>query len=375
MKKIKKGKYGVSMYSFSLSPNPEKDLRFAEKLSTLKDEKIRKVVAFRLKVIEFHDKYGTEATQEAFNVSRATIYLWKKKLRESGGKLESLIPKSRRAKRVRQKMWRSEVIDFILKFRKEHPRIGKEKLKPFVDRFCEEKGLPKVSVSTIGRIIKYLKERGLLREGRGVTLSYNGRSGRFHERVRKKRKKLRFKGKKRDLLPGDLVQVDTIVYFLDGVRRYIVVGIDLASRFGFAYGYKHLSSRSARDFMEKFREVAPFEIRGVQTDNGSEFLGDFERYLKGEGIKHYFNYPRNPKGNGYVERFNRTLEEEFVDFMEEELREDVEGFNRGLMKYLIWYNGERPHSGLGKKAPISYYCDEFLKNSTQSKIIWTHTIY
>ncbi|WP_231938339.1 hypothetical protein [Caldimicrobium thiodismutans] len=56
--------------------------------------------------------------------------------------------------------------------------------------------------------------------------------------------------------------------------------------------------------MKKFQEVCPFKIRGVKTDNGSEFLGEFDRYLKEEGIRHYFNYPRFPKGNGYVERFN-----------------------------------------------------------------------
>ncbi|MCS7198811.1 MAG: hypothetical protein N2327_05575 [Caldimicrobium sp.] len=43
---------------------------------------------------------------------------------------------------------------------------GKEKLKPLVNKFCRERGIALVAVSTIGRIIKYLKERGLsLRRG------------------------------------------------------------------------------------------------------------------------------------------------------------------------------------------------------------------
>ncbi len=65
-------------------------------------------------------------------------------------------------------------------------------------------------------------------------------------------------------------------------------------------GYKTKSSRVALDFLKKFQEVCPFKIRVVKTDNGSEFLGEFDRYLKEEGIRHYFNYPRFPKGNGYV---------------------------------------------------------------------------
>ena len=54
------------------------------------------------------------------------------------------------------------------------------------------------------------------------------------------------------------------------------------------------------------------------------------------------------------------------------MREDIEGFNRELMEYLIWYNTERVHSGIGGKAPLGYFCDKFLKNSAESKIIWTH---
>ncbi len=37
----------------------------------------------RVKVIDFFVKYGLAATKEAFGVGRATIYLWKKKLKDS----------------------------------------------------------------------------------------------------------------------------------------------------------------------------------------------------------------------------------------------------------------------------------------------------
>ncbi|MCS7278911.1 MAG: hypothetical protein NZ530_02490 [Thermodesulfobacteriaceae bacterium] len=41
---------------------------------------------------------------------------------------------------------------------------------------------------------------------------------------------------------------------------------------------------------------------------------------------------------GIVERFNRMLDEEFIEYREWMLKEDLEGFNRELMKYLIRYN-------------------------------------
>ncbi|MCX7873521.1 MAG: helix-turn-helix domain-containing protein [Caldimicrobium sp.] len=120
-----------------------------QRLEAIKDASQRKEVAFRLKVIEFHDSFGTKATVEAFGICRATIYRWKKLLKNSGGRLESLISKPRTPKRKCSKRWPQEVIEFILSYRREHPRIGKEKLKPLVDRFCRERGIALVAVSTI----------------------------------------------------------------------------------------------------------------------------------------------------------------------------------------------------------------------------------
>ncbi|MCS7198954.1 MAG: hypothetical protein NZ850_01205 [Caldimicrobium sp.] len=129
----------------------------------------------------------------------------------------------------------NEVIEYMLDYRREPFRIGKEKLKPLVDRFCRERGIALVAVSTIGRIIKYLKERGLLRGEEVKKLSYYGKTGRFIEREKRRRKRKRYRGGRRGLQPGDLVQMDAIVYFLDGIRRYVLVANDVASRFGFAF--------------------------------------------------------------------------------------------------------------------------------------------
>ncbi|MEM4620663.1 MAG: hypothetical protein QW607_10670 [Desulfurococcaceae archaeon] len=44
----KRGKYGISMYSFPLSANPKKDSNLLQKLETLKDASKREEVALRL---------------------------------------------------------------------------------------------------------------------------------------------------------------------------------------------------------------------------------------------------------------------------------------------------------------------------------------
>jgi hypothetical protein len=63
------------------------------------------------------------------------------------------------------------------------------------------------------------------------------------------------------------------------------------------YAFARLSSRSSREFMEKFLMVAPCPVRCVQTDNGSEFAGEFEDFPRNstrEGLSRAIpeDYPR-----------------------------------------------------------------------------------
>lgn len=44
----------------------------------------------RAKILEFYDRHGLEATKEAFGICRATIYKWKKILKENGNNIRSL---------------------------------------------------------------------------------------------------------------------------------------------------------------------------------------------------------------------------------------------------------------------------------------------
>jgi len=50
---------------------------------------------FRLTVLKYEEEYGLKATEASFKVSKPTILRWKKKLKDSRGKLNSLVPKSR----------------------------------------------------------------------------------------------------------------------------------------------------------------------------------------------------------------------------------------------------------------------------------------
>ena len=97
---------------------------------------------------------GKQATKEAFGADRKVISRWRKKLRQNGGALEVLVPESTRPKRGRTMTVAAEIIQFIRQIRQEHPRLGKEKIKPLLDEFCRSNGLKTIAESTIGKVIK-----------------------------------------------------------------------------------------------------------------------------------------------------------------------------------------------------------------------------
>jgi hypothetical protein len=112
------------------------------------------VAAQRMKIISFYEKYGEKATIEAFGTDRKVINRWRKRLRDMGGELIALVPLSTRPKQVRKSNIPIEIIEFIKTVRRERPRLGKEKIKPLLDKYCTQIGMKSISESTVGNIIK-----------------------------------------------------------------------------------------------------------------------------------------------------------------------------------------------------------------------------
>lgn len=332
-------------------------MKYKEYLKTITGDEI---VQERLRIINYFDEFGPKATRQAFGFGRSTIYLWKKTYADSRSNAASLIPKSRRPKRVRQMILDGRVVSFLRNIRENNYRLGKEKIKPLLDLYCLEAGIKSISTSLIGKIIKR-KNLFFKRSGR----IYHD-PGRIRPQPQTKRERIP-KGYK-SLTAGQLLQLDTIVRFDLGTKRYLMTAIDLFSRFSFALAYRKLSSQVALDFFKKLEAVTPFKIQAVKTDNGLEFLKDFDDYLRQKGIFHYFSYPRTPKSNAFIERFNRTIQEEFVEENTEYI-EDTPTFNEKLIDYLLYYNQVRPHKSLELKSPLQYLvCEQVL-----SRMSVTHT--
>jgi hypothetical protein len=110
---------------------------------------------YKAKVLVFWEKHGLEATMDAFPVKRSTLFLWKKKLREGGGKLETLNDKKRVPITRRKRIWPFEIRQKIRNLRdiEEHPNLGPEKIYPLLLSFCRERGFKCPRPRTIARII------------------------------------------------------------------------------------------------------------------------------------------------------------------------------------------------------------------------------
>lgn len=320
---------------------------------------ITKEAKQREKILLFWKKYGLQATTDAYGAKQSTLYLWWKIYKDSGYKVTGLNPGSQARINNNKRKIHPEILKEIKRLRLNIcPNMGKEKIKKDLDKFCRKNKLPIYSESKIGRIIK---EKRI----------YHHRQKIYHDgRVKpiKKEKKLR---KPDDLVvnsPGDLIEIDVIVRFIGQMKRYIVTAVDVHSRYSFALCYKRHNSLCARDFIQKLEKVFPYKIKAIQTDNGSEFHKYFMHYLEQNRIVHYWNYKGHPYRQGHIEKFNRTIQEEFID-QNEMWFDNVDEFNEKMLKWIIWYNTKRYHWSLNLMSPVDY----LINNNLVSNMRWTNT--
>ena len=89
----------------------------------------------------------------------------------------------------------------------------------------------------------------------------------------------------------------------------------------------------------------------LQTDNGSCYRSHaFHATVDATGAHHHRLPPRRPQWNGKVERFNRTLLDEWAYvrvYRSEHTR------TQALTRWLHLYNHHRCHTSLGGQPPMS----------------------
>ena len=329
---------------------------------------------YKAKVLVFWEKHGLQATLDAFPVKRSTLFLWKKILNDNQGKLVSLNDQKRTPKHTRKRDWPFEIRQKIknIRFDEVHPNLGSEKIFPLLEKFCKEKNLACPKPKTISRIIADDPEKMRIFPQK---ISHFGRIKKTNrQKVLRKPKDLKPE------YPGHFIALDTIEKFVNGTRRYVITFEDIYTRFSFAWATKSHASKAAEEFFELCQKVFPHSCNflWVLTDNGSEFKKHFSDKLKTLHLTHYHTYPKTPKMNAHVERFNRTIQEDWIDWHISELS-DPDVFNAHLMDYLIFYNTERVHFAFNNKlSPMQYMLQwqekQLILIPQESRMGWLYTI-
>lgn len=218
----------------------------------------------RLKWFDYYNSHGHNArlTCRYFGISPQTFYRWKR--RYNPHHLESLEDRSHRPKHLRQTTPSVELVEAVRQLREEYPRWGKDKLVVLV----RGKGFG-CSTSMVGRIMRRLKERGVLREPIRNHIS-------AHRRGIKRPYATRKPQEYRADQPGDLIQLDTMdIRPLPGVVLKQFTARDVVSRWDILEAHTRATSRTASGFIDRLIARMPFPVRAIQVDGGSEFRDIF----------------------------------------------------------------------------------------------------
>lgn len=251
---------------------------------------------FRQQVIKYSLKHSVTDTSNHFKVSRMSIYRWRKRY---DGTWQSLKEHSHRPK-SHPKQHTAEEYELIMRY---YHRYKDDKIQLW--QKIRDKGY----THSYAVMCQYIRRQQL-------------------EPADKKAHRNNKPYKRADY-PGQKVQVD--VKFVpsycvaNGKKYYQYTAVDECTRWTYREMYDEHSTYSSMDFLIKLVKNAPFVIREIQTDNGSEWTKAllsknptptlFEEKLEEYGIIYHRIRVATPRHNGKVERQHRTDEARFYKKM------------------------------------------------------------
>jgi transposase InsO family protein len=176
-------------------------------------------------------------------------------------------------------------------------------------------------------------------------------------------KEKREKAKKfKEYKPGYLHMDVTYMPKLDGIKYYLFVAIDRATRVMYYKVYENKTAQNSVAFIEECKNFFPFYITHILTDNGLEFTDKFvgkekkvsgnhifDKVCKEEDIDHRLTAPFTPKTNGMVERVNGTIKDRTIKVEE---YKNIEELTASLNKFLLFYLFTRRHGSLRKELGV-----------------------
>jgi transposase InsO family protein len=285
---------------------------------------------FKLKVARLYleEGYPRSLIAEEFKVAPSSVGRWARQYRQYGE--EGLQPKPRRAPRTGLN---KEVREKIIDLKQSNPAYGTRRISDVLKRFF----LIRTSTSTVR---KTLSEEGLIKKQKAKPKK-NTPKPRFFERSR----------------PNQLWQSDIMTFRLAGRNAYLIGFIDDYSRYITGLGLYR--SQTAAHVLETYRRgIAEYGVpREMLTDNGRQYTNwrgktRFEQEMKKDRVKHIKSRPHHPMTLGKIERFWKSIQNEFL------FRAQFDSFEQAVERCAYWvkyYNYKRPHQGIGGLCPADRF--------------------
>jgi transposase-like protein len=164
--------------------------------------------------------------------------------------------------------------------------------------------------------------------------------------------------------PGFLHIDVTYLPRINGIKYYLFVAIDRATRTLYYKVYDAKTSDNAEAFMLECLDFFPFGISHVLTDNGLEFTNRLLKDKKGKycvkpskldvickknNIDHRCTKPSTPQTNGMVEKVNDTIKKGTI---KKTNYKSIEEMNTDLIQFLVHYNLYKRHGSLRRELKV-----------------------
>lgn len=285
---------------------------------------------------------GTRAATvaQAFGIPMTTVVDWSQRYRKHGANTDLWWSGERNRHKERRPSKLDARREAVVEARRAHPEHGTRRIRDVMARF---EGLG-ISETTVRRI---LHEEGLLEKVPEPPPKPGPTEHRF-ERAE----------------PNQLWQSDIFTFLLRRHQRlYVTAFMDDYSRYVVSLVVAH-HQRAALVLEALARGIAECGApREVLTDQGRQYVSwrghtDFEEELRRQGIHHIKSRPHHPQTLGKIERFWKTLWEEFLS---RTVFADFEDCQRRIGLFVQAYNFRRPHQGIAGAVPA----DRFFRAAPQ----------
>lgn len=287
--------------------------------------------SFRLRLVKLHeeDGYSTDAVCQEGGVSRSALQRWIGLYRKGG----TVALQDNRTCGKRKGL-PEPVKEKIVTIKNDHPEYGVHRIADALRRWFCLPGSPE-------SVRRVLVDKEIERVAVPKHRTRNVTRPRFFERT----------------TPNQMWQTDIFTFRLGGRYAYLIGFIDDYSRY--MVGLELYLSQTAENLIELYRRsTAEYGVpKEMLTDNGRQYTNwrgtsRFEAEIQKDKIHHIKSSPHHPMTLGKIERFWKSIYEEFL------VRAQFESFENARDRIRLWvkyYNHRRPHQGIKGLCPADRY--------------------